>query len=118
MVARNGGNRIPPSPPDSLDCREFPLHFQAKLANYARFSRFLPDKSDSGELASQGNGGYSYGLFLRINGDESELEEAVGRKLGDQKSNRSRTRLDFLLANSCRRVLKSMSVIAWLRQSL
>ena len=41
--------RIPPSPPDSLDCREFLRHFPSNFANYAHFPRFPVVKSDSGE---------------------------------------------------------------------
>jgi len=48
--------RIPPSPPDSLDCREFPAQFPAKYVNYARFLRFLHEKPDCGERTTVANG--------------------------------------------------------------
>jgi hypothetical protein len=44
--------RIPPSPPCSLDCREFPPYFLAQLANFARFLRFLIGKPDYRERAT------------------------------------------------------------------
>ena len=40
--------RIPPSPPYSLDYREFPRQFPIKFANYAHFLQFMTDKSDCG----------------------------------------------------------------------
>ncbi len=41
--------RIPPSPPVSLDCREFLPYFSSNFAYSARFVRFLRDKSDCRE---------------------------------------------------------------------
>src|ERR1700751_3405912 len=46
--------QIPPSPPDSLDYREFPTFIPQKFANFGHFSRFLPAKPDCRErTASQ-----------------------------------------------------------------
>jgi hypothetical protein len=41
--------RIVLAPPRSLDCREFLPRFPAESANYARFLRFLFEKTDCGE---------------------------------------------------------------------
>src|SRR5271154_6879621 len=45
--------RIPPSPPRSLDCREFLPLFSAKCAKRARISRFFLDKPDCRERTAQ-----------------------------------------------------------------
>src|SRR5271168_1313731 len=46
--------RIPPSPPDSLSCRESPSQLPTQFANSAHYSRFLPAKSDCRERTAMG----------------------------------------------------------------
>ena len=54
---------IPPSPPDSLDCREFSPCFFPKLANYAHFSRFFLHKSDCRERTALAADGINRAVF-------------------------------------------------------
>jgi hypothetical protein len=45
--------RIPPSPPDNLDCREFPPQISQQFPNDARFLRFSMCELDCGERTPQ-----------------------------------------------------------------
>jgi hypothetical protein len=94
--------RIPPSPPVSLSCREFPSSFPAEFVNSAHILQSLPLKPDCGERTAVQPPGLNCGFFSEGQMSSPTLSTFVRRRQGDQRSNSLRTPLDFTAESACK----------------
>src|ERR1700722_11608475 len=83
---RVSGGRIPPSPPDSLDCRE-------SARQLSRHSRFVPVFRDSDRQVGLrrtdylDNEAHRIRLFLWSASDQSDSQPGAKRRFSDHKPN-------------------------------